>query len=156
MGAALVRLAGEVAEPLGVELRVLAGSIEHGVPVADALSGWAASDGASRDVRLVAAALTIGSGSGGEVARAVDGVAVTLRERHEILAEARALATQARASAAVLATAPLAFALLVATIEPDAIAFLFTTPLGLGCLILGVGLDVGGWLWMARITRSPA
>ena len=116
---------------------------------------WAGSDGASRDVRLVAAALTIGAGSGGEVARAVDGVAVTLRERHEVLAEARALATQARASAAVLATAPLVFALLVATVEPDAIAFLFTTPLGVGCLVLGLGLDVAGWLWMARITRSP-
>ncbi|MET0903821.1 MAG: type II secretion system F family protein [Acidimicrobiales bacterium] len=155
VGAALMRLADAVADPLGVELRAIARSIEHGAPVADALEVWAASDGTSRDVRLVAAALTIGAGSGGEVARAVDGVAVTLRERHEVLAEARALATQARASAAVLATAPLVFALLVATVEPHAIAFLFTTPLGVGCLILGVGLDVAGWLWMARITGNP-
>jgi tight adherence protein B len=154
VGAALVALAGEVAEPLGVELRALARSIEHGAPVADALAAWAASDHASRDVRLVAAALTIGAGSGGEVARAVDGVAATLRERHEVLAEARALATQARASAAVLAAAPVAFAVLVATVEPGAIAFLLTTPVGVGCLIAGIGLDLIGVLWMARITRE--
>ena len=135
-----------LAEPLGAELEPSPGLIDHGTPVGAALGTWSASTGASADVRMVAAALTLGAGAGGEVARAVDGVAATLRERHELQAEVRALATQARASAAVLA--PLLFAGLVATLEPHAITFLVTTPAGLACLTSGSaeGLGCGGWL----------
>ena len=154
IGPALVALAPAVADPLGGELQGVGRSIEHGGGVAEALARWAGAPHSSRDVRLVAAALTVGAGSGGEVARAVDGVAATLRERHEVAAEAHALATQARSSAALLVVAPLAFAGLVATVEPGAVAFLVTTPIGLACLLLGIALDVVGALWMARIVRS--
>jgi tight adherence protein B len=154
VGPALVALAHEVPHPLATELRRLGWSIEHGQPVADALARWSGSERASRDVRLVAAALSLGAGAGGEVARAVDSIAATLRERHEVAAEARALATQARASATLLIAAPLAFTALVATVEPRAVAFLLTTPIGLACLLLGVGLDGVGAAWMARITRG--
>jgi tight adherence protein B len=129
-------------------------AIEPGSSVGAAPAAWSASPASSPDVRRVAAAPTLGAGAGGEVARAVDGVAATLRERHELRAEVRALATQARASAAVLAAAPLLFAGLVATLEPHAIAFLVTTPAGLACLASGLGLEILGVGWMARITRS--
>jgi tight adherence protein B len=46
------------------------------------------------------------------------------------------------------------FAALVATVEPSALGFLCTTPAGLACLLLGIGLDALGAVWMARITRS--
>jgi Flp pilus assembly protein TadB len=69
-------------------------------------------------------------------------------------AEVRALATQARASAGVLAIAPVAFAGLVATVEPRAVAFLVASPLGVACLLLGLGLEGAGAAWMAHITRS--
>ena len=68
----------------------------------------------------------------------------------------RALATQARTSAAVLAIAPLAFTVLVSTIEPRAVGFLITTPLGLVCLVLGLGLEALGAVWMNQITRRAA
>jgi len=153
VGPALVALSRDVPAPLRDELRVVARAIDRGAPVAGALAAWAGTPDASRDVQLVAAALGIGARAGGEVARAVDGVAATLRERHELRGELRALATQARASAAVLAAAPVGFALLVAGIEPATVGFLVTTPVGLGCLLLGIGLDCVGVLWMARITR---
>lgn len=156
VGPALVELAGDVAEPLGSELRVMADSLAHGAAVAVALARWAASPESSADVRLVAAALTLGADAGGEVARAVDRIAATLRERSELHAEVQSLATQARASAGVLALAPLAFAGLVATIEPKAVAFLVTTPIGWACLSAGLGLEAIGATWMARITGRAA
>ena len=156
IGPALVELAGPLPEPLGLELRSVAASLAHGAPVATALAAWAELPGASGDVRLVAAALTLGANAGGEVARAVDRIAATMRERRELQAEVHALATQARASAAVLAIAPLAFTGLVASIEPGAVAFLVTTPVGLACLTVGLGLEALGATWMARITRSIA
>jgi tight adherence protein B len=156
IGPALVELAATAPDPLGPELRRVAGRLAHGASVAAALAHWAGAPGTSADVRLVAAALTLGAEAGGEVARAVDRISVTLRERAELRGEVRALATQARASAAVLTLAPLGFAALVATVEPDAIAFLLTTPVGLVCLALGLALDAAGAAWMSRITRSAA
>ena len=155
-GPALVELADDVADPLGTELRVVAGSLAHGAPVAVALASWADLPGSSADVRLVSAALTLGAEAGGEVARAVDRIAATLRERHELHAEVQSLATQARASAGVLALAPLAFTGLVATIEPKAVGFLVTTPIGWACLVAGLGLEAIGAAWMARITGRAA
>jgi tight adherence protein B len=156
IGPALVEMAPQIPAPLGTELEPIAAGLEHGASVASVLAGWATREGASADVRLVAAALTLGAEAGGEVARAVDRVAATLRERRELRGEVRALATQARASATVLAVAPLAFTGLVVTIEPGVVAFLVTTPVGLACLILGIGLEAIGAWWMARITQSAA
>ena len=154
VGPALVELAGSVPEPLGADLRRVAASLAHGAPVGAALAVWAHQPDASPDVRLAAAALTLGADAGGEVARAVDRVSGTLRERAELRGEVRALATQARASAAVLAVAPLAFTGLVATVQPAALGFLLATPIGLACLGLGLALEAAGATWMSRITRS--
>lgn len=154
-GAALVALADETADPLGVDLRLVARRLQGGTGLERALDGWRHQEGASDDVRLVVAVLTLGARAGGEVARAVDGVAATLRERRELAAEVRGLATQARASAAVLAAAPLGFTALVATIEPAVVSFLVTNPVGLACLALGGGLLGLGAAWMGRIVRSP-
>ncbi len=156
VGPALVELAPLLPDPLGAELQPVAAALEHGATVANALTAWSTAPGASSDVRLVAAALTLGADAGGEVARAIDRVAATLRERRELAGEVQALAVQARASAGVLAVAPLAFAGLVATIEPAVVAFLVTTPVGLACLGFGLGLEALGSAWMARITRGVA
>lgn len=154
MGPALVAAADGSPPPLARELAPLTQAIHHGAPLAEVLLRWGSAERASADVRLVVAALELSRQAGGATARAVDRVAVTLRERRELHAEARALATQARASAGVLAVAPLLFTALVATIEPGAAAVLITTPLGGACLLLGLGLEALGAAWMRRIVRS--
>ncbi len=154
LGPALMEAAQDAPYPLAIELGPLALALRHGVPLQTELTRWGNTPGGSPDVRLVAAALDLARQAGGATSRAVDRVAATLRERRELQAEARALATQARASAGVLAVAPLAFTALVATIEPGALAVLFTTPLGLVCLVAGAGLDALGAAWMGRIVRN--
>jgi tight adherence protein B len=155
IGPALVEVARSCPAPLGDELRPVAAALEHGAGVTQALALWTRSTG-SPDAGLAVAAIGLGGQAGGEVARAIDGVAATLRERREIQAEVRALATQARASAGVLVVAPPLFAALVSTIEPGVVAFLISTPVGLACLAIGLALDgVGAW-WMARIVAQAA
>jgi tight adherence protein B len=151
VGPALSDVAVGAPDPLGAELRRVTRPLEHGAPLTDVLARWAASDDSTPDVRLVAAALTLGADAGGQVARAVDRVVATLRERRELRVEVQALATQARASAAVLAVAPLLFAALVATIDSSTIRFLVATPIGLACLAGGLGLEALGVIWMTRI-----
>jgi tight adherence protein B len=150
VAAALEEVAASTAAPLGPELSAATVAIAAGAPVEQALEAWAGHD-PTPDLLLATTALALGARAGGEVARACDRVAATLRERRELRAEARALATQARASAGVLTVAPLAFAALVSAIEPGVLAFLLTEPAGLACLAVGLALDGLGAAWMARI-----
>jgi tight adherence protein B len=134
------------------DLAEVVADANRGRPLAEALDRWADRRG-SAAVRLVVGVLTVALTSGGAPARAVDGVAATLRERAEVDRELRALATQARASAVVITVAPLAFAALGLLGDDQTADFLLRTPTGLACLAVGVALDGTGAWWMARIAR---
>lgn len=138
--------------PVGDDLRRVAALVDHGAPLTAALEWWV-SHRPLPGVRLAAAALALGAETGGAQARAVDGVAATLRERIAAAAEVRAQATQARVSAAVIALAPIAFCALAAATDPRTATFLFRTPIGLVFLASGLGLDALGAFWMNRLTR---
>jgi tight adherence protein B len=127
---------------------------DRGRPLTEAMDRWA-DRRSSASVRLVVGVLTVALTSGGAPARAVDGVAATLRERAEVDREVQALATQARASAVVITVAPLAFAALGLLGDEQTADFLLRTPTGLACLAIGVGLDAAGAWWMSRIARQP-
>jgi tight adherence protein B len=81
-------------------------------------------------------------------------VADTLRERRALRREVRALSAQARASAAVVAVAPLGFAVVMAATDEATAAFLFGSPAGLACVVVGLGLELAGWRWMQHIVGA--
>ena len=139
--------------PLGDELLAIGREAQHGEPLDELLDTWAARRG-DRGTRLAATAMTLALGVGATPARALDGVAGTLRERLQLRAERQALATQARASAMVLVAAPLGFMALFGITDSAASQFLLSTPGGWLCLGGGITLNVVGAVWMARLT-SP-
>jgi tight adherence protein B len=147
--------AGALVAPsrLAIQLDATASAAGRGVPFADAVDRWA--DEATGDgPRLVAAAIAVNAGTGGEPARALAGVADTLRERRALRREVRALSSQARLSAGVIAVAPAAFGLLAAGTDRATASLLLGTPLGLLCLVTGLALEAAGWRWMERIIGS--
>lgn len=150
VAAAIEEVASNTPDPLGADLAAVVGAVTAGAPLEPALDAWSGPS-PTPDLLLATTALGLGARAGGEVARACDRVAATLRERRELRGEARALSTQARASAGVLTVAPLAFAALVSAIEPGVVGFLLTDPAGLVCLAVGLALDGLGAAWMARI-----
>lgn len=152
---AVAGAAGATTGTLGDDLAAVATAIERGAGVVAALEGWAARRPLP-GVRLVVAALCLGAEAGGAAAQAVDAVAATLRQRLAAQAEARALATQARVSAVVIAAAPVAFCVLSTATDRRSAAFLLRTPPGLALLAAGLALDGAGALWMARLTRLDA
>ncbi|HEV2759021.1 MAG TPA: type II secretion system F family protein [Acidimicrobiales bacterium] len=107
-------------------------------------------------VRLGVAALCLGAETGGAQARAVDGVAATVRERLAVSAELRALSSQARISALVIGLAPLGFGAFAAATDPRTSEFLLHTPAGLVLLVTGLILDALGWLWMQHLAKVDA
>lgn len=154
-GASLLQALGEAAAepgPLQLELRRVVSEAERGAGVSAALDAWADRQ-PSGAIRLAAAALCLGAEMGGANARTVEGVASTVRQRLAVVNESRALTSQARVSAQVIALAPVAFCAIAAATDPDVARMLFTTPLGWTMLAAGIGLDVIGMKWMSRMAR---
>lgn len=137
-------------DPLGAELRWTVTALGSGRPFEEALTLWSP-PGADTPRALVVAALTVAARSGGASADALDGVAATIRDRQAVERETRALTTQARASAAVIVLAPIAFGLALAAGDQQVLRFLTSDPVGVTCLAAGLALDVVGGLWMGRI-----
>jgi len=140
---------------LQAELATVADQAGHGAGLVEALEGLAARR-PSPGVRLAVAALCLGLDTGGAQARAVDGVAATMRERLGVEAEVRALSSQARMSAMVIGLAPLGFGAFAAATDPRTSEFLLHTPGGLVLVCVGLLLDGAGWLWMQRLCRVTA
>jgi tight adherence protein B len=140
-------------DPLGPELAGVAAATRRGRLLVDALDDWAGarSDAATRSAATV---LIVAAGAGAAPARAVDGLAATLRERAQIAAERRALATQARWSALVLSVSPLVVAVLLGVSGSAAGRFLFGTPAGWTCLGCGLAADAAGAWWMTSLTQG--
>ena len=138
------------------------GLVPHDVATAARVSGlseacaaWRSSDERPA-IRLLTTALEIGAAAGGSLARALDTVADTVDSRSAVAREMWAQAATARASAAVLVIAPIAFSAFALVGDRSALAFLTGTPAGVGCLATAAALDVAGAWWMAKITAAPS
>ncbi|RPI09805.1 MAG: hypothetical protein EHM63_04140, partial [Actinobacteria bacterium] len=140
------------AGPIGDDLTHIAAAHQAGMPLGEALRTWPSLRPVP-GVRLASSALVLGLGAGGTHARAIDGVAATLREHLAVASEVRAQASQAQASALVIGVAPLGFTALACLADPRTATFLFQTTAGLMCVGIGLALDAVGAVWMARITR---
>jgi tight adherence protein B len=153
LGQALREVAATTGGPLGHDLRLVAAEVDAGRPLVAAVDAWGAR-ASTASVRLAAAALALSAETGGAAARALDGLAATLRANGAVTGELRAQSSQARLSGVVIALAPLAFGALAVSTDPNTAGFLFRTPIGLACLVAGLALDgVAAW-WMHRITGS--
>lgn len=153
LGPAAVEAASSTPPPLGHEVAPLAEELQRGLRSADVFDRWARRRPGS-GAALAAAAMAFAATAGGARARAIDGVAATLRDRAALQGEVRSLTSQARVSAMMIAALPLGFMLMSASVSEHSAGFLFTTRLGLAILACGLGLDVIGGLWMRRIVNS--
>jgi Flp pilus assembly protein TadB len=155
-GVSLRQACAEAAASGGPATAGLAGAVadaERGQPLADTCTRWATA-AAVPEERLAAGALALAADAGGPQARAVDGVAATLRERRAMAAEIRAQSAQARLSAVVIGALPAVFVLWALATDRRTAAFLVTGPAGWACLGAGVGLELAGAVWMRRLLRG--
>jgi len=141
--------------PLAPELRRVCARAELGLGFGEALAAWP-NDSAVVDVRAVAGAFAVAATVGGRSAAALDGLAASLRDRIGATAEARSLSAQARLSAVVVGAAPLVYLLFSALVDPATLATLVGTGYGRVCLVVGLGLEALGALWMRRIVGRTA
>jgi tight adherence protein B len=112
------------------------------------LAAWPAP---SEAAQLLLAALRLGADAGGDRARLLEQVAATLHERMALRAELHSAAAQARSSALLLSTAPVAFGVLFLAVDPGLGRVALGSVAGRVCVGVGLVLGAVGWWWGAML-----
>lgn len=147
---ALDTVAKEINEPAATEFNRVVAEIRLGRPAEDALSSMGDRIG-SEDFKWAVLAINIQREVGGNLAEILDTVADTIRERDKIRRDVDTLTTEGRLSAYVLIAMPFVIALYMTLVNPEYIALLFTTGIGIVLTIVASCLMVAGIVWMRKI-----
>jgi tight adherence protein B len=150
---AVAELARVAEPPVSTDVVAVHEALGRGVAVDDALADWSTRAGMP-SVELVVTAARLGHAEGGDLAAALDAVAVSLLDRLEVADEAHALGAQARASTWALLALPPFGALCFSLLDPAVGRTLFATPLGWVCLAVGASLELMGAAVMSRLVAS--
>ncbi len=136
----------------GRDFALMCREIDKGRRVVEALDAWATRR-PLRCVRLTAAAMALAVETGGAQAKALDGVAATVRQRLDARTRAKTAATESKASAFALTILPAVISGPVLVLSADARYFMFHTSVGATTFVVGVLLDVIGAFVMAQMIR---
>ena len=101
----------------------------------------------------LAVAWAVAGGSGAGLAGALERIAHGLRAEERLRQEVATALAAPRATARMLACLPLLGLGLGASTGADPFGFLFATPIGLSCLVVGSTLAGLGLLWVERLAR---
>lgn len=144
-----LRSAAEVWPPMDA----VATAHDLGAPVPAKLRELAAGPGAG-DLRLVAAAWQLAHRSGAGLSEALAVVATSLREAGATRRLVGSELASARSTARLMAGLPVLTLVMGSGAGGDPVAFLFRTPMGIGCLVVGASLTVAGLWWIESIATS--
>lgn len=102
---------------------------------------------------LVVSALNIAAHSGGSLAETLERISVTLRMRLHLIGRIRALTSQGRMQAWIMASLPPVLALVLHGMDPDAMSALWNTPTGWAVLVVIAVLEITGIRLIQRIVQ---
>lgn len=138
-----------------LDLDVVVARLHDGELVGPAIDWWVSRFDPG-DAALVAGVFHLGAETGTAIADALDRAVSGIRARTELADEIGSLTAQSRASAMLVALAPVGFGGVLIVAEPTAVTFLFTSGLGVVCLGAGLTLDAIGFWWMYRLVARVA
>jgi tight adherence protein B len=149
---ALARAAADAPEPAGGELRRVADELALGARVEDAL-GALAERVSSHDLRVMVTAILVQRRSGGNMARALAGLADRLDDRARLSRELRGATAQARMTAWMVAALPVAGGAMAELAAPGTLARTLGGGMGPVLLAASASLYAVGAVWIRRIGR---
>ena len=123
------QVAKEAPEPTAAIFSEISSSLAIGTTLTVAMADATARTGVP-EYRFFTTALVLQARTGGGLAATLDGLADVIRKRVMVRARGKALASEARASGAVLALLPIATVGALMLLSPDYMTPLFTDPLG--------------------------
>ncbi len=148
--AALRQVSGELQPPLVQELLLVQHEQRLGVSLDDALENLALRLPA-QPVKLMVSAMRIANETGGGLAETLERTAATLRSQHAMELKIRALTAQGKLQAWVVGLLPVFLLWVLARMEPEAMAQLWSTQLGWGVLAAVLVMEIVGVVLIRRI-----
>lgn len=143
-------VAQHVQRPLSQELGLLLQQQRMGMAfneVLEALHGRVHTE----SVGLVVAAIKVAGHTGGSLAETLERISLTLRTRLQLLGKIRALTSQGRMQAWIMACLPLVLIMALHALDPGTMSLLWSSALGWGVLLLVAALEMTGIYLVRRI-----
>ncbi len=148
-----IQLVGEeMPDPVGEELRRVFEEIRLGLEPGDALSKLAERI-PTDDVKFFCTAIRIQRTAGGNIAETLDRLSEVIRERFKLLSHAHAIAAQQRWGAIFVGSSPLGLAILLRLMSPNYFDEAVKHPAGPTMLLVGLALEVVGFVMIWRIAK---
>jgi len=148
---ALENVAAEHRYPISFEFTLLMHEIRLGVQFDTALRKMADRLD-SQDFELVAVAIITARQTGGELTSVLEELAGVIRERMRILQRVRALTSQGRLQAWLIASVPFVLMFVMMRLAPELMDAFFGSLVGIMVLLVVIVMVVCGFLWIRKIT----
>jgi tight adherence protein B len=149
---AIEAVAHNTSPPISDELSRVMREMNIGSSTAQALANMVRRVG-SEDLDLIVTAITIQSSVGGNLARILDGISHTIRQRIQMKSQISALTAQMRASGWIITLLPFIVAGILDVITPTYFRVMFTDPGGRVLLVMaGISILMGNF-FVRRITN---
>jgi tight adherence protein B len=142
----------ELPDPARHEFRRVVGLTNIGASIYDAMDDLA-SRMSSHEVLMMARVFRVQSETGGDLARILDLLGETIKDRRQVQRKTSALTAEGRMSAWVLMLIPVGLGLFIATTQQNMADALMYTPLGHIVLLIVLGLEAGAFLWLKALLR---
>ncbi|MBR2963058.1 MAG: type II secretion system F family protein [Lentisphaeria bacterium] len=148
---ALENVASENRYPISFEFTLLLQELRLGVQFDTALRKMADRLG-SQDFELVAVAIITARQTGGKLTTVLEELAGVIRERMRIMQRVRALTSQGRMQAWLIASVPFVLMFAMMRLAPDLMDAFFGSLVGIVVLVAVIIMVVCGFLWIRKIT----
>jgi len=149
---AIVNAGQEISDPIGVEFRGIEAGMRLGRDLDSLLWDIAKRIDVS-EFRFFIIALSVQRETGGNLAETLNNLSLVLRGRRAMRAKARAMASEARASTAILGSLPVLVTIMLMFTSPTYIAPMFSDVRGLIMLGIAVGMLLSGVGIMVKMAK---
>ena len=143
-------IAQESADPVGHEFRLIQEGQKLGLTIDEALDrGYERVP--TPEMKFFATVLTIQRQTGGNLAETLSNLSELLRDRQRMAGKVRALSSEARASAMIIAALPLVVSGLLAVVNPTYLSLMVKDPIGHIMIAVGIFIMIVGSLIMKKM-----
>ncbi|MGH9359891.1 MAG: type II secretion system F family protein [Terriglobia bacterium] len=153
--AAVEMVSKEIAEPVASEFRILFEQQNLGLPIREAVLNLV-ERAPLDDIKFLATALLVQKETGGNLAEILDKTSAVMRERIRLKGQLKIYTAQARVTGWVLCTLPFAIFVLMNFFNPGYEKKLWTDPLGLRLVYVGLIMMAAGILVIQKIIDIKA
>lgn len=142
--------ANELGDPLGSEFGLIVDETTYGLEFRDALVSFARRTG-SQDAHFFAVSVGIQSETGGNLAEILEGLAGVIRGRAALGQKVKALASEGKASAAILSALPIFLVGAMALLQPQFYTDKFSDPVFWPVVVIIIIVYIIGQVMISRI-----